>query len=107
MDSTKTQKEFLDSLQPIPIESVDENGRRCPYCWRSYGEKTPGQDDAEQPVKLACNHVFGEQCMRSLFAIKDPVHIAIVPFSFAPGTKGADLAARLCSYVGNKTDTLF
>jgi hypothetical protein len=94
-----TQQEFLDSLVPVPVESVDENSRTCAHCWRSYGESTPGEDDAEAPVRFRCNHVFGEQCMRSLFGIREPVRVDLTPLSFAPGSRGADLGKRLSAYV--------
>jgi len=94
-----TQQEFLDSLTPVPLESVEENDRICSYCWRSYGESTPGHDDAEAPVRFKCNHVFGEHCMRSLFALQEPVRVGLTPLSFAPGSKGADLGSRLSAYV--------
>ena len=95
-----SQQEFLDSLKPIPLESVEENSRKCGYCWRTYGEPNPGQDDAEAPVQFQkCKHVFGEQCMRSLFAIREPVRVDLKPLSFAPGSRGADLGSRLRSYV--------
>ncbi|OAG10592.1 uncharacterized protein CC84DRAFT_1161501 [Paraphaeosphaeria sporulosa] len=94
-----TQQEFLDSLVPVPVESVDGNSRKCAHCWRPYGESNPGEDDAEAPVRFRCNHVFGEQCMRSLFAVRDPVRVDLKPLSFAPGSKGADLGSRLSAYV--------
>ena len=94
-----SQQEFLDSLTPIPLSSVDENDRKCAHCWRQYGESNPGQDDAEAPVRFKCNHVFGEQCMRSLYAVKEPLRVDLVPLSFAPGSKGANLGSRLRQYV--------
>lgn len=97
----ETQQEFLDSLKPVPLDSVDENSRRCAYCWRSYGESNPGYDDAEAPVRFNCNHVFGEQCMRSLFAVRDPIRVDLKPLSFAPGSRGADLGSRLSAYVSS------
>lgn len=94
-----TQQMFLDSLVPISMDSVDANSRKCAHCWRSYGEPNPGEDDAEEPVQFKCNHVFGEQCMRSLFAVRDPVRVNLKPLSFATGSKGADLGGRLSAYV--------
>lgn len=97
-----SQQEFLDSLAPVPLETIEANNRKCGYCWRNYGEANPDQDDAEAPVQFKkCNHVFGEQCMRMLFAIRDPVRVELKPLSFAPGSKGADLGSRLHSYVGH------
>ncbi|KAF1975514.1 hypothetical protein BU23DRAFT_552457 [Bimuria novae-zelandiae CBS 107.79] len=94
-----TQQDFLDSLTPIPLELVAENDRKCSYCWRLYGECNPDQDDAEAPVQFRCHHVYGEQCMRTLFALRQPVRVDLVPLSFAPGSRGADLGSRLSSYV--------
>ncbi|KAL5395412.1 hypothetical protein PMIN06_000837 [Paraphaeosphaeria minitans] len=94
-----TQQEFLDSLVPVPVESVDDNSLKCAHCWKPYGESNPGEDDAEAPVRFRCNHVFGEQCMRSLFAVRAPVRVDLKPLSFAPGSKGADLGSRLSAYV--------
>ncbi|KAF2440417.1 hypothetical protein P171DRAFT_435216 [Karstenula rhodostoma CBS 690.94] len=98
-DTFATQQEFLDSLIPIPVESVDENSRTCAHCWKSYGESSPGEDDAEAPVRFRCNHVFGEQCMRSLFTMREPVRVDLTPLSFAPGSKGAELGSRLSAYI--------
>lgn len=94
-----TQQQFLDNLRPIAVESLDENDKKCGYCWRDYGEPNPGLDDAEEPVQFSCKHVFGEQCMRSLFAIREPARVALKPLSFEPGSKGEDLGNRLSTYV--------
>lgn len=95
----ETQQEFLDSLVPIPVDAVEKDDLKCAFCWRPYGESNPGRDDAEQPVRFSCSHVFGEQCMRSLFAVRKSVRIDLVPLSFEPGSKGADLGGRLNAYV--------
>ncbi|KAL1611959.1 hypothetical protein SLS60_000182 [Paraconiothyrium brasiliense] len=97
-----TQQKFLDSLAPIPVESVDADSRRCSYCWKQYGESNPGCDDAEAPVKFQCEHVFGEKCMRALFAIKEPARVDLIPLSFSPGSKGADLGSRLSAYIDSQ-----
>ncbi|KAJ4357411.1 uncharacterized protein N0V89_001986 [Didymosphaeria variabile] len=97
-----TQQEFLDSLVPIPMESVDDNSRKCSYCWKLYGESTPGNDDAEEPVRFKCDHVFGEKCMRALFAMREPARVDLKPLSFSPGSRGADLGSRLSAYIDSQ-----
>jgi hypothetical protein len=98
-DTFETQEEFLNSLETIPIESVEH--RRCPHCWKDYGESDPGFDNAEAPVKLRCSHVFGEKCLRDLFGLPERVKVDMVPLSYAPGSNGADLGQRLSKWVSH------
>lgn len=95
-----TQKEFLDSLHPVPIDTIASNNLRCPHCWKNYGQSDPGFDNAEDPVKLRCGHVFGEKCLKeAIFALPKTVRIDLVPLSYEPGSKGADLGRRLSAWV--------
>lgn len=95
----RTQEEFLASLKPVPIDSLDPNSRRCAHCWKRYGESDPGHDNAEEPVKFRCSHVFGEKCMRDLFGLPKRVKIDLVPLAFDPDSNGADLGRRLSEYL--------
>ncbi|KAF1949963.1 hypothetical protein CC80DRAFT_497161 [Byssothecium circinans] len=94
-DTFATQQEFLDSLVPVEIESVPEGSRTCGYCWRFYGEVTPGEDDAELPVQFKCGHYHGEACAKRLFALPEMTKFKLQPLSFAPGSKGAKLGEAL------------
>jgi hypothetical protein len=94
-----TQAAFLDSLQTVAIETVDEEHRKCAHCWKYYGESDPGFDNAEAPVRLRCNHVFGEKCLKDLFGLPEPVKINLVQLTYQPGSKGADLGRRLSAWV--------
>lgn len=94
-----TQKEFLDSLQPIPLDSVPEYHRKCAHCWKRYGESDPGYDNAEEAVRFRCSHVFGQKCMQELFGLPEPVRVDLIELSFEPGSKGAELGCRLSAYV--------
>lgn len=102
-----TQQEFLNNLRTVPVESLEDNNRTCGYCWRTYGESNPGEDDAEAPVQFSCSHVFGENCMRSLFAIREPARVELKPLSFAPGSRGEDLGSHLTSYVSEDRSVSF
>jgi hypothetical protein len=94
-----TQQEFLDSLQPIELEQVDEDKRKCPVCWKKFGEDPdPGFDNSELPVRLKCNHLFGHKCLSSLFRLPETARISLEPFSVFPGTRGYLLGEKLLSY---------
>jgi hypothetical protein len=55
-DTFATQQAFLDYLIPVPIESVDEGSKKCPICWKPYGEAAdPGFDNSEQPRPFLSN----------------------------------------------------
>jgi len=95
----ETQAGFLDSLETVPLESVEH--RRCPHCWKDYGESDPGLDNAEAPVRLLCNHVFGEKCLKDLFGLPEPVKIDLVSLSFEYGSRGEDLGRRLSVWVNH------
>jgi hypothetical protein len=90
-----TQEEFIDSLVAIPITSVEEHNRRCAHCWKNYGESDPGAENAENPVKFRCGHVFGETCMREVFKLPTVVKIELRSLSFEPESRGRDLAMGL------------
>ncbi|KAF2681221.1 hypothetical protein K458DRAFT_256135, partial [Lentithecium fluviatile CBS 122367] len=84
----ETQEEFLASLEPVPIETVDADHRRCPHCWKYYGESDPDLDNAEVPVRLRCNHVLGDKCLQDLFGLPQPVRVNFKELSYEPGSKG-------------------
>jgi hypothetical protein len=94
-----TQQEFLESLQPIELEQVDEDKRKCPICWKKFGEDPdPGFDNSELPVKLRCNHCFGHKCLASLFRLPETSRLALEPFSSVPGKRGYLLGEKLLTY---------
>ncbi|KAF2110386.1 hypothetical protein BDV96DRAFT_201393 [Lophiotrema nucula] len=90
---------FIEALKPIPIDSIIENDRKCPHCWRIYGEPDPGKDNAEDPVRLPCGHEFGEQCALSLYQLPDDVTVVLCPISFEEGSRGMELGDRLSQYL--------
>jgi hypothetical protein len=94
-----TQEKFFESLHPVSIESVPEKNRKCAHCWKCYGESDPGLDNAELPVKFRCGHVFGEKCMKHLFALPEVVRFDFEKLSFGPGSRGAALGAVLHAYL--------
>ncbi|KAF2790556.1 hypothetical protein K505DRAFT_419764 [Melanomma pulvis-pyrius CBS 109.77] len=98
----ETQEEFFNSLMAIPISSVEPHNRRCPHCWKYYGESDPGADNAEEPVKFLCGHVFGKQCMHDVFRLPRLAKVELHPMSFRPGSRGAKLGARLDKFLAPK-----
>ncbi|KAF1842279.1 uncharacterized protein K460DRAFT_398304 [Cucurbitaria berberidis CBS 394.84] len=99
-DTFSTQQDFLDSLVPIAIEEVAENARKCPICWKIYGEAAdPGFDNTEQPVKLRCNHTFGDKCLATTFGTVDASKAALRPLSFTPTSRGTALGLKLRAFV--------
>lgn len=98
----ETQEEFFNSLVAIPISSVEEHNRRCPHCWKHYGESDPGAENAEEPVKFLCGHVFGKQCMHEVFRLPRPVKVELHQISFRPGSRGAQLGDRLEKFLAPK-----
>ncbi|CAN9343007.1 unnamed protein product [Alternaria alternata] len=99
-DTFATQQAFLDYLMPVPIESVDEDSKKCPICWKPYGEAAdPGYDNSEQPVRLKCRHTFGNKCMLTTFAVPGTSTITLEPLAFGPGSRGYQLGQRLHSYL--------
>ncbi|CAN9214198.1 unnamed protein product [Alternaria alternata] len=93
-DTFATQQAFLDYLMPVPIESVDEDSKKCPICWKPYGEAAdPGYDNSEQPVRLKCRHTFGNKCMLTTFAVPGTSTITLEPLAFGPGSRGYQLGS--------------
>lgn len=85
---------------PVPIESVEEDSKKCPICWKPYGEAAdPGFDNSEQPVGLKCGHMFGNKCMLTAFAVPGTSTITLEPLAFVPGSRGYQLGQRLHSYL--------
>lgn len=94
-----TQQAFLDSLQPMSIEEVDLDKRKCPICWKCFGEEPdPGFDNSELPVKLRCHHVFGHKCLADIFGIPASTHLKLQPLQYTPGKKGHLLGQKLAAY---------
>lgn len=94
-----TQQAFLESLTPVPIEIVDQACRKCPICWKPFGEAPdPGFDNTEQPVQLRCGHVFGDKCLAITFGIPKISKIDILPLSFSPRSQGHSFGQKLHSY---------
>ncbi|KAF2192364.1 hypothetical protein K469DRAFT_716896 [Zopfia rhizophila CBS 207.26] len=94
-----TREEFIDSLQVVPVSELAENNRRCAHCWKYYGESDEGFENAEEPVKFACGHTFGQKCMKELFPPPHDVKIELVPIAFGSGSRGAELGMRLEKYI--------
>jgi hypothetical protein len=92
----KTQEAFLESLEPMNIEDVGEGNRKCPICWKPFGEAPdPGFDNSEVPVQLRCKHIFGYKCLNSVFAVRKSYSITLQPLQFSPGTMGSLLGEML------------
>jgi hypothetical protein len=95
----RTQQEFLGSLNTIPIETVDPNSRKCPVCWKPFGEAAdPGFDNSEEPVRLRCDHVFGNKCLNNTYALQGTSNVKIRPLSFYSKSKGSALGRKLHTY---------
>ncbi|KAF1934950.1 hypothetical protein EJ02DRAFT_471531 [Clathrospora elynae] len=101
-----SQQAFLDSLKPVEIDSLDKSSRKCPTCWKPYGEAAdPGFDNSEQPVRLRCGHVFGDKCLRSTFAPPRISAITLRPLKFSSNSRGRLLGLRLHTYVQTQSET--
>jgi hypothetical protein len=95
----ETQEAFLESLEPMKIEDVEEDNRKCPICWKLFGEDPdPGFDNSEVPVQLRCKHIFGDKCLNSVFAVRKGCGITLQPLQFSPGRKGCLLGEMLLRY---------
>ncbi|CAN9319449.1 unnamed protein product [Alternaria alternata] len=93
-DTFATQQAFLNHLMPVPIESVDEDSKKCAICWKPYGEAAdPGFDNSEQPVRLKCKHTFGDKCMLATFAVPGTSTITLETLAFGPGSRGYQLGS--------------
>ncbi|KAH7406293.1 hypothetical protein DE146DRAFT_438614 [Phaeosphaeria sp. MPI-PUGE-AT-0046c] len=98
-DTFPTQQAFLDSLQPMPLEQVDVEKRKCPICWKFFGEAPdPGFDNSEMPVKLRCHHVFGHKCLADIFGIPTSTSLQIQPLQYTLGRRGHLLGQKLAAY---------
>ena len=98
-DAFQSLKAFIDSLKPIPLEDLEEDDRKCQLCSKRYGEPSgPGNNDSELPVRLHCNHVFGEKCLDKMFLDISVVELPLRPLSFGPGSRGHELLGILRAY---------
>ncbi|KAF2823204.1 hypothetical protein CC86DRAFT_469053 [Ophiobolus disseminans] len=99
-----TPKAFLDSLQPIPIEQVEDNNQRCPICWKLYGEVSdPGFDNTEMPVRLRCGHVYGDKCLASTFRAPETRYHRLRPLSFSScSRKGCVLGQKMHEFLSSQ-----
>ena len=65
-------KAFVELFEEFPRLTVvdlskETNNRYCSICQELYQAKydVPGEaDDGEQPIKLACGHIIGHQCLQ-------------------------------------------
>lgn len=94
-----TQQAFLDSLQPISLDEVEIEKRKCPICWKLFGEEPdPGFDNSELPVMLRCQHVFGHKCLADIFGIPVSTNLKLQTLQYTPGKKGHLLGRKLAAY---------
>lgn len=94
-----TQQAFLDSLHPMPLEEVDVDKRKCPICWKLFGEPPdPGFDNSEMPVELRCHHVFGHKCLADIFGIPASTSLQLQPLQYSLGKRGYLLGQKLAAY---------
>lgn len=100
----KTQEEFLESLQTVPVESLADNNRKCHYCWKPYGDSDDGKENAEQPVRFRCGHTFGEKCMKEdLFRLPQSITTQLRPIEFESGSKGVKLGEAIERYIASNS----
>lgn len=94
-----TQQAFLDSFQPMSLDEVDVDKRKCPICWKCFGEEPdPGFDNSELPVKLRCQHVFGHKCLADIFGVPASTNLKLQPLQYSSGKKGHLLGQKLAAY---------
>lgn len=99
-DTFPTEQAFLDSLIPVPLETVEYDKRECAFCQTRYGETPDSRSGTpEMPVRLRCAHVFGEQCARRHFGQRLIIEFNLRPIEFPPGTRGNVLISNLYRYV--------
>ena len=56
---------FLASLPEVQLNELPSNAQSCDICMESFHNQ--GQETAERPVKLPCNHVLGSVCVETWF----------------------------------------
>jgi hypothetical protein len=65
-------KSFIASLPVVPIQELSTNERVCNICTSPYRESTVGftaiNVSSENPVRLACGHIFGKHCIATWLA---------------------------------------
>jgi hypothetical protein len=107
-DTFNTHSEFLESLKPVDIDSLEQNNRRCAICWKDYGEAPdPGLDNSEQPVKLRCSHVYGDKCLRRIFGEQVTTEVKLIPLSFDdPKSRASELGRKLEAFFGSAPASL-
>lgn len=100
-DTFPTEEAFLDSLIPVPLETVEHDDRECIFCQTRYGE-TPdsGSGTPEMPVRLRCTHVFGEQYARRHFGQRLVIEFSLRLLELHRGTRGNVLISKLDRYAG-------
>ncbi|MCJ1264515.1 hypothetical protein MMC22_004387 [Lobaria immixta] len=51
---------FREQLRPVKIEDIEPESRTCDIC-------TEGFTDSHRALRLPCNHIFGEPCIKKWF----------------------------------------
>ena len=63
----ETLTELMNSFEVISIRHLAEEDRTCPCCHSKYMEIRDGELPlVELPVKTACGHILGEDCLKKL-----------------------------------------
>jgi hypothetical protein len=71
MAELPTRDEFLrTAFTPVAPSSLPEGQRVCQICQEDYINPSPGEEP-ERPVRLPCNHIFGEKCIKTHFNTAD------------------------------------
>ena len=61
----RTIEEWItDEAEEVDIPSLEEEDRTCSICRMDYSAGEDDEGQAEQPLKLPCQHIFGDQCIK-------------------------------------------
>ncbi|KAI9845804.1 MAG: hypothetical protein M1837_004484 [Sclerophora amabilis] len=61
----RATKHFIESLKQVDLTSLEADDRSCSICMEPFGVPEPIKRKIEHPIRLPCNHVFGQNCIKT------------------------------------------
>ena len=85
-------KSFLESLPIVRSEDLPEDSHTCHICQELFDDPDPAvEEEAENPVRLPCNHIMGSVCLAKWFSRNKSCPMVSGPAAISHQTDGKSL----------------